>query len=121
VIVLERRYNPGQTDGVMHAYHGQSWPTLELPWLSNQIGLSCVPEGRYHLDRDHTGRHRWFRLLDSELAPRSAIEIHPASRVEHLQGCIGMAREHCDRLAGMLPGGEQIWIRSETGPILMEV
>lgn len=116
MIVLERTYHADRTTGVLHAYHGVQMPTLELPWKNNRRQVSCIPEGRYHLDRDSTGRHRWFRVRDSEVAPRSAIEIHPASQTSHLLGCIGLKRKDCNTLLGMMPAGDMLWIRSDSGP-----
>lgn len=88
MITLTRKYYDGYTLGELALPDGEYLQTLELPWLDNAIGLSCIPEGQYVVDRDEHGRHQWYRLRDSQVAPRSAIEIHPANRLEHLQGCI---------------------------------
>lgn len=124
MIVLERSYLPDCTIGRLHL-PGRWIHTLERPWAENQPGVSCIPEGRYTLVRDATGRHRWFRIPDEEVAPRSAIEVHPANRPRELQGCIapGMAlatdwwgvvrsQEACELMVALLPEVETLWIRT---------
>ena len=66
---------------------------LELPWRDNEIGVSCIKEGAYIIDRDHTGRMQYYALRDEQTYPRTAIEIHPASRLKHLQGCLAPCME----------------------------
>jgi hypothetical protein len=60
--------------------------TLERPWLDNQVGISCIPEGIYEVHRDLHGRHTWFKVLDVE--DRTFIEIHEGYKVSHSAGCI---------------------------------
>lgn len=76
-----------RTEGIMmvgeHAFY-----TLERPWLNNKPYISCIPAGQYKVERDHYGRHRYYKLLD--VPNRSAIEIHPANYVKQLQGCIAL-------------------------------
>lgn len=93
MIVLERSYLPHCTIGRLHLPGMRLLFTVEPPWRENRVSESCIPEGRYTLVRDATGGHRWFRIPDDEVAPRSAIELHPANRAEELNGCIapGMA------------------------------
>lgn len=113
MITLRRRYYDTHTAGMIYLPSGGAIYTLELPWMDNAIGVSCIPEGEYIVDRDYTGRHKWFRFRDQEVHPRSAIEIHPATYLHHLQGCIAPAmrlhgdgeevrtiqsREACERL-----------------------
>lgn len=117
MIVLERVYEPGRTPGVLHVYHSRSFPTDELPWRGNRLNVSCIPEGRYTLLRDLSGHQKWYAFRDAETAPRRSIEIHPLGRLE---GCIGMALEDLRELLGMMPNGDIVWIRSETGPINFE-
>lgn len=85
---LVRTYHKHYTAGEWYLPDGQLIYTLELPWRNNEIGKSCIPESQYIVDRDHTGKHRWYRFRNEEVAPRSDIEIHPAALLKHLQGCI---------------------------------
>jgi hypothetical protein len=115
VLVLERTYERDRTTGILHAHYGWSFETLELPWRQNMRNVSCIPEARYSLHRDEFGTHQWYRLDDDEVHPRSAIELHPAARVDQLKGCIGAPRRHLYRLLGQVPEREVLWIRSDTG------
>lgn len=65
---------------------GSEIETLERPWVRNKSFISCIPEGEYKVNRDHTGKHKFYRLEHVE--DRTDIEIHPASVVTQLQGCI---------------------------------
>ena len=67
---------------------------LERPWRDNKSFLSCIPEGKYGIEWDTTGRIKnTFRLRDT--APRTQINIHPANIPSQLHGCIapGMSWE----------------------------
>ena len=85
---ITRNYHKHYTAGEWYLPDGQLIYTLELPWRNNEIGKSCIPEGQYIVDRDRTGKHRWYRFRNEEVAPRSDIEIHPAALLKHLLGCI---------------------------------
>ncbi|MFW8589834.1 DUF5675 family protein [Glaciecola sp. 2405UD65-10] len=65
---------------------GQLIYVLERPWLDNEPFVSCVPAGQYIVDHDTTGQFRYFELQD--VPGRTEIEIHPANKVEQLQGCL---------------------------------
>lgn len=67
---------------------GVEFLTLERPWLDNKPFHSCIPEGIYRFHRDNTGKHRYYRIVAEDVAPRTDIEIHPVKLVRHLQGCI---------------------------------
>lgn len=116
MLVLERRYGPNVTSGILHAYHGWQIPTLELPWRNNARNVSCIPEGRYHLERDRHGVHQFYRISDGEVIPRSAIEVHFGQRPQNSRGCILIPDEGDLRfLLGSSPVGDLLWIRSDTG------
>lgn len=85
---LKRIYHKHYTSGLWTLPDGQEIYTLELPWRNNEIGKSCIPEGQYIVDRDHTGDMQWYKFRNEETAPRTHIEIHRASLLRHLEGCI---------------------------------
>lgn len=87
-MILKRTYKKFYTKGIITMPDGQELYTLELPWRDNKIGKSCIPEGRYVVDRDRTGKQQWYRFRNEETAPRTHIEIHPANFLSHLQGCV---------------------------------
>ena len=90
---LKRTYLKHYTRGEWLLPDGQLIYTLELPWRDNAIGRSCIPEAVYTIDRDHTGRHQWYRFRNEETSPRTHIEIHPATYLRHLEGCIAPCLE----------------------------
>ena len=125
MIVLERSYLPHITLGLLHI-PGRTIFCLEAPWKNNQIGESCIREGRYTLDRDEDGRHRYFSIPDHEVAPRSKIEVHSGNTVAHTRGCIlpGMrfgifdaqwsvagSRQACELMLQSIYTPEVLWIR----------
>jgi hypothetical protein len=69
--------------------------TLELPWLDNKRGESCIPVGTYKLKR-HTspkfGKCFWLQ----DVPNRSEILIHPANYTRQLRGCIAVGLDHAD-------------------------
>jgi len=62
--------------------------SLELPWLDNEINVSCIPYGEYTCVADNTGRHRFFKVLN--VPGRSGIEFHVLNTVSGTEGCIGL-------------------------------
>ena len=93
MITLRTTEHKHYTSGIIEHPNGDVIRTLELPWRNNEIGKSCIPAGIYVVDRDYTGKQTWYRFRDAEVAPRSAIEIHPANRLHQLQGCIAPCME----------------------------
>ena len=62
--------------------------TIELPWLKNAIGASCIPNGRYELHVRHS-EHLGYHLILDNVPERSLILIHPANdALKELRGCI---------------------------------
>ena len=85
-LTLHRDYSPKDTAGCIELEDGSFISTLERPWLNNQVGISCIPEGEYEVHRDLTGRHTWFSIKDVQ--DRTFIEMHEGHKVQHSQGCI---------------------------------
>jgi len=70
---------------------GSEYPTLELPWRDNAVGVSCIPAGQYRFERDVHGRFQWFRILF--VPERTDIEMHLGTKPSHSEGCILMTKE----------------------------
>lgn len=69
--------------------------TLELPWMSNQRGKSCIPTAEYTVVRRVSPKYgEHFHLLD--VPGRQWILIHPANYVSQLLGCIAVGKSHRD-------------------------
>src|SRR6202142_4773771 len=86
------------TFGIAVLDDGTSYDSLELPWLNNIPGKSCIQIGTYTallVDSPHFG----FKVYQLQYVPgRSFIEIHPANwggdtdkgLYSDLMGCIGL-------------------------------
>lgn len=85
-LILKRHYGKESTTGYITLENGTSIESLERPWLNNQVGISCIPEGEYIVHRDLHGRHTWFAIEAVE--GRTFIEIHVGHKVQHSLGCI---------------------------------
>ncbi len=92
-IVMDTIMLPDRTLGSMLNEEGvMIAKTLELPWLDNKRGKSCIPAGIYHVKKQPPKADRpytYFRLPDSE-TNRSGILIHIANNVDDISGCIGV-------------------------------
>lgn len=76
------------TNGLLYINAGE-FPlcrTIELPWLQNKTGVSCIPEGRYRIRMRYS--HKFSNHLEVTGVPcRSMILVHPANDAEsELQG-----------------------------------
>ena len=91
-IVLERVYLPDRTLGSLYRNGEAIAKTLELPWLDNRRGVSCIPEGVYQVisQPPKEGRpYPYFRLPN--VPGRSGILIHRGTEPTHSKGCILVA------------------------------
>lgn len=87
-LLLTRTYHRGGTNGVLCRESEKVCCTIELPWRENIIYFSCIPEGRYLLEKRYSAKHG-YHLLVRGVPGRSLILIHPANDATHqLQGCI---------------------------------
>lgn len=95
--VILNRFNQSknQTLGEL-LYNGKVMcKTLELPWMSNQRGKSCIPTGEYTVVRRVSPKYgEHFHLVD--VPDRQWILIHPANYVSQLLGCIAVGKAHRD-------------------------
>ena len=66
----------------------RSWVTLELPWRDNQHAISCIPEGRFELEKRFSPKLR-AHFLVKDVPERDLILIHPYNDAEkQAKGCI---------------------------------
>jgi hypothetical protein len=87
-IVLRRTYHSSGTNGILYVKGNPFCCTIELPWRDNTCAISCIPEGRYRLDKRWSKHFNWH-LLVRGVPNRSLILIHPANHaLRQLQGCI---------------------------------
>jgi hypothetical protein len=85
---LIRTYFPNGTNGELYFNGKRLSFTIELPWLHNKPQISCIPEGRYELEKRYSEHFGWHLHLLA-VANRSLVLIHPANdAVKELKGCI---------------------------------
>ena len=87
-LVLIRTYHAHGTNGQLLLKGERISYTIELPWKNNLPQVSCIPEGRYELEKRFSlkfGAH----LQVMNVPGRELILIHPANvALEELKGCI---------------------------------
>jgi len=85
---LIRTYFPNGTNGELF-YNGERICfTIELPWLHNKPQVSCIPEGKYELEKRYSEKYK-HHLLVRAVAKRAYILIHAANDAgKELKGCI---------------------------------
>jgi hypothetical protein len=85
---LIRTYFPNGTNGELIYNGNRICFTIELPWLNNEPSVSCIPEGRYELEK-YFSQHLDNHLHLKAVAGRSMIMIHAANdALKELKGCI---------------------------------
>lgn len=87
-IILHRVYHQQATHGLLQVNGHNVCLTIELPWVSNQRFISCIPEGQYPLKNRFS--HRFKAHIEvCDVPDRSLILFHPANNAQlELKGCI---------------------------------
>lgn len=97
-ITLIRQYGDFATTGTLRV-GDTSFFTIERPWMDNESGVSCVPEGTYQLIPYLSPKHGPTWCLENESlkvtadghnGTRSRCEIHSANWATQLEGCIAL-------------------------------
>ena len=89
-LILEREYLDRGTNGHIfwEPHHLPLVRTIELPWLDNKPGISCIPEGTYNLKLRYSRKFKTHILIEG-VENRKLILFHPANNaLEELRGCI---------------------------------
>lgn len=125
-LLLKRKYYRDGTNGELYAGPSFISYTIECPDLMNLPGKSCIPEGRYRVQRRSSlrfGQH--LHLIG--VRNRNLILIHPANHaLSELKGCIApvgsLSGPGCGRnsiaafnrlrelVYGAINQGQQVWI-----------
>lgn len=105
--------------------------TLELPWLENLTGRSCIPEGHYPMKYEDHVYGQVYRIY--KVYGRSGILIHSGNTTADTRGCVlvGLkkkdinndgvldvvqSRKAMAKLSKIIGGGlHHIFITSKTG------
>jgi hypothetical protein len=61
--------------------------TFELPWLSNQPNVSCIPAGTYTIKPTESARFGSTYIVD-DVVGRSHILFHKGNTTNDTEGCI---------------------------------
>ena len=84
-------WNEKQTIGQLNVIEDNrvlySCCTLELPWLDNQKGVSCIPTGIYTV-RKRVSPKFGESFIFEDVPDRSYILIHPGNFHTQIQGCV---------------------------------
>lgn len=84
-LTITRTYGDLATTGTC-LVNGKTLYTIERPWINNESGESCIPEGTYDLKPYLSPTHGQTWIV--EVPGRTFIELHAANWSEQLQGCI---------------------------------
>jgi hypothetical protein len=85
---IKRSYHPTGTNGSLFINGELICYTIELPWRDNHTGISCIPEGTYHLVKRYSPAFHWHLHL-RDVPGREWILMHPANHaLRELKGCI---------------------------------
>ena len=131
-VCLKRIYHTGGTNGTFLLYGEAICHTIELPWRDNRRNVSCIPEGRYALQR-YKSRRFGPCLLVADVPGRSGILIHAANHAAtELRGCIAPVTKHTGAGRGLysrvalerleavvmpvLEAGETVWLEISEKP-----
>lgn len=100
-VVLERfGYMPFGTYGKFMFPTGETFFTVERPWLDNKQGVSCIPEGIYPLGLRYSPVIKrtsgglfteGWEVMD--VPNRSYIMIHPGNWPDDVEGCIAVGEK----------------------------
>jgi hypothetical protein len=112
--------------GQLYAPGGFRCITMERPWKGNTPYHSCIPAGRYLAKLGTFGHEKIPDLELQDVPGRTLIELHPATFVHELSGCIavgsgillrnntwqlpGDSRLTLKALLESLGGAEECWI-----------
>jgi hypothetical protein len=88
VLILTRTYFPDGTNGKLECRGKLICKTIELPWKNNERRVSCIPEGKYILEKRYSLKYKWH-IHVTGVQNRSLILFHPANNaIKELNGCI---------------------------------
>lgn len=88
VIFLTRTYFPEGTNGKLECEGKLIAYSIELPWKRNETKVSCIPEGKYFIQKRYSRKFNWH-LEILNVSNRRFILFHPANNaMTELNGCV---------------------------------
>lgn len=103
MITVSRAYYSDCTLGRLFIV-GFSCHTLELPWLGNEPDKSCIPEGIYDYRVAYSPARGKDVIWIDGVDGRTAIQGHPANKVEQLLGCFAVGDSVVNFAGSSAPG-----------------
>lgn len=70
--------------------------SIELPWLDNLNGVSCIPADTYPIVLEHSDRFGTELWEIKDVPGRSECKIHTVNFVQDLAGCVGVGESFKD-------------------------
>ena len=70
--------------------------SLELPWVGNRRGVSCIPTGAYLVSKKTSTKFGANTFSISEVTGRSNILIHAGNYTRDIEGCILLGERFSD-------------------------
>ena len=108
-------------NGVLQCY------TIELPWKNNEPRRSCIPEGRYMIQKRYSPKFKHHLHL-LQVPGRSLILMHSANDAKkELFGCIAPVSIVTDPGKGLVSKVAFEWIKTlvypalEKGPVFVNI
>ena len=101
-LILKSFSTPTATVGYM--YYGGLFEcfTLELPWLDNARGISCIPAGTYECKK-HRSPSKGDCISVMDVRGRDNILIHAGNFTRNTEGCILVGKMITDLNADGIP------------------
>lgn len=101
-LILTRIYFPDGTNGILRHDGKLVCKTIELPWLDNKRRVSCIPEGKYFLEKRYSRRHKWHIEI-ADVPKRQFILFHSANNAKlELNGCVAPVTKHSGAGLGLM-------------------
>ena len=117
---LIRTYLPKGTNGTLLFEGKLLCFSIELPWLNNQHDVSCIPEGKYELQKIYTEKFGWH-LHVMNVKDRGLVMIHPANDAQlELKGCIAPVLIHTGEGKGQRSQIANHLLTAKVFPVLEE-
>lgn len=93
---IQRIINPllKETVGIF-SYENFYCNTLELPWLENATGISCIPDG-YYKCRKIQSPANGDCIEITNVVDRTYIQIHIANFKRDIEGCVAVGSSLVD-------------------------
>lgn len=70
--------------------------SIEREWADNEVNVSCIPQGSYHLKLEFSQRFKQNLWEVKGVINRSECKFHAANYARQLNGCIALGERRGD-------------------------